>query len=260
MSRPVVVATAVGILAALVLLGAALWAPIEVRHSAPFGFNLTFDADRRIAVRGGSVTPNYPDFNRLDLDLRAYDLSATYDLTIHVRPDLAGATDLRTVSLSLSGERIRHDKAPFADPFVTVRFAPIANSAGRRYYVWVEPGPRNRDDVVTLWSIKSYSRSTGRAVLTALLRDPPGDGAPVLVRSALATLLLGLVAAFGWLMAAVTGLAFPGGGDPRPARALRMASAGSRWYTLGRPARRNPRRAVTFGTSASQRPRLGRSR
>ena len=202
-------AVAVGIAAAAAVVAGGLLAPLEVRHSAPFGFRLTIDPERAIAVRGGFVAPNYPNFNRVDLDLRAYDLDAHFDLTVHVRPAEPGAADVRVVPVSLPGDRIRHDKATFADPFVTVRFAPIADSAGRPYYVWVEAGPRNRDDVVTLWSIKSYSRVTGRAVLAAYLADPPGDASSAVVRAVLVSLLLGLVGAFGWLMAALTGAALP---------------------------------------------------
>ena len=230
-------AAVVGVIAAVTLAGSALLVPVEVRHSAPFGFSLTLDAERGIAVRGGFVTANYPDFNRLDLDLRAYDVDAEYDLTVHVRPDQAGAPDVRTIALSLPGERIRHDKAPFADPFVTLRFPPIADSVGRRYYVWVEAGPRNRDDVLALWSIKSYSRVTGREVLAAYLADPPGDAAPDLVRAIIVSLLLGLVASFGWLVGALTSLAVP----PTPDRLTLPAN--DRWQRTCGPAVAEPARA-----------------
>ena len=195
-----------------------------MRHSAPFGFRLTLDARRGIAVRGALVTANYPDFNRVDLDLRAYDTPADYDLTLHVRPAAPGAADVRTVAFALSGERIRHDKPAFDDPFVTVRFPPIADSAGQRYYVWVEPGPRNRDNVLALWSLKSYSEVSGREVLAAFLADPPGDRAPGLVRASLLAALIGFAAAVGWLVGALVGLATPaahpavaGEAAPRPA-------------------------------------------
>jgi hypothetical protein len=249
MIRPEAFAVTIGAAAALLLAGFALLAPVEARHSAPFGFSLTLDPERGIAVRGGFVTANYPNFNRLDLDLRAYQPQATYDLTIHVRPDRAGAADVRTIHLSLRGERIRHDKAPFADPFLTVRFPPIAESAGRRYYVWVDPGPRNRDNVVTLWSLKSYSRVTGRAVLGALLDNPPGDAPLGLARTVLSAMLLGLVAAFGWLMAATVTLARSelraiGAGVHEST----VAPPGERWYNLGRLARRHSRRSFPSGT------------
>lgn len=248
MSRSALPALAVGAVAAAVLLVAALLAPFDARHSAPFGFSQTLDSRRGIAVPGGFVDPNYPDFNRLDLDLRAYHPEADYDLTLHVRPDREGADDVRTVRLSLPGTAIRHDKPPFANPFRTVRFRPIANSAGRRYYVWIEAGPRNRDDVVTLWSIKSYSRVTGRAVLASFLADPPGDAAPRLMRTGLIALLLGLVVVFGWLLTAVTASARPSPPDEGPNTAPPVASGGRRWYTLGRLAHRPARRATTFDT------------
>ena len=239
------VAAVVGVIAALTLAGSALLVPVEVRHSAPFGFSLTLDAERGIAVRGGFVTANYPDFNRLDLDLRAYNLDADYDLTVHLCPDRPGAPDVRTLALSVSGREIRHDKLTFADPFVTLRFPPIEHSAGQRYHVWVEPGPRNRDDVVALWSIKSYSRATGADVLAAFLRNPPGGAERPLVRGMLVGLLLALVVAFGWLMAAVTALALPVRRAPRAA-AVPVAAGRARWYTLASPARRSQRRVVTF--------------
>ena len=253
-------ATAVGMIAAVVLAGAGLFAPIEVRHSAPFGFRLTFDAPRGIAVRGGVVIANYPNFNRLDLDLRAYRVDADYDLTVHVRPDRPGAGDVRTVALSLPGTRIRHDKPAFADPFVTVRFPPLPDSSGQRYYVWIEPGPRNRDDVVALWSIKSYSRSTGAQVLAAFLRNPPGDIAITLVQGVLVGLLLALVAAFGWVMAALTALALSGTGAPLRTSAGFLPVARGRWYTLGSSARRVPRRVVMFWARRPSVPAIGSCR
>jgi hypothetical protein len=245
-SRPPALPLAVGALAALLLAGAGLLAPLEVRHSAPFGFNLTFDARRGIAVRGGQLVANYPDFNRLDLDLRAYNLDADYDLTVHLRPDRPGAPDVRTLALSVPGREIRHDKATFADPFLTLRFPPIEHSAGQRYHVWIESGPRNRDDVVALWSIKSYSRANGAAVLAAFLRDLPGGAGQPLVQGLLVGLLLALVALFGWLIAAVTALAWPPRRASFPVATAAVADDRHRWYNLASPARRSHRRAVTF--------------
>ena len=236
---------AIGVLAALLLAAAALLAPIDVRHSAPFGFSLTLDARRGIAVSGGFVEPNYPNFDRVDLDLRAYDVETDYDLTVHVRPDRPGAPDVRTLPLSVPGSRIRHDKPTFSDPFVTLRFPPIERSAGQRFYVWVERGPRNRDNVVALWSIKSYSRADGAAVLAAFLRGEPGVLRPPLARGTLVALLLAFVVAFGWSVAAVVALAAavlrvpPGGGGP-------VADVASRRYTLQPFARRPRRRVVAF--------------
>lgn len=205
-----VLAGAVGAVGALLLVGLGLLAPIEVRHSAPFGFSQTLDRERGIAVRGGFVTPNYPGFNRIDLDLRAYALDADYDLTVHIRRDRPGAADLRSIPLSLTGESIWHDKPPFADPFRTVRFPPIDAAAGRRFYVRIESGPRNRDDVVALWSIKSYSRVRGAEVLAAFLQTRPGAAATP-IQAVLVLLLALFVALFGWLLAAVTALALRAG-------------------------------------------------
>jgi hypothetical protein len=191
----------VGLLTALVLTAASLFIPVEVRHSAPFGFSQTLDARRGIAVNGGRITANYPNFNRIDLDLRAYTWPDAFDLTVHVRPDVAGAADVRTIPLGISPSRIPDQKATFDDPFVTIRFDPIADSAGKRYYVWIETGPRNREDILALWSIKSYSRVEGRDVIEAMLAEAPGQAAPALTRVALIVLMLLLVGTVGWLVA-----------------------------------------------------------
>ena len=111
-----------------------------------------------------------------------------------------------------------------------LRFPQIADSARAPYYVWVGPGPGNRDDGLALWSIQSYSRVTGREVLLAYLSDPPGDAAPDLVRGIVVTLLLGLAASFGWLVAALTSLALP------PASGRLIPLAAHRWQrTCGSP-------------------------
>ncbi len=188
-----------GVVATLLLIVGALFVPLEVRHSAPFGFSLTLDSARRIAVRGGVVTANYPNFNRVDLDLRAYDVNADYDLTVHIRPVQSGAPDVRTVMLPVPGQQIRHDKPPFANPYLSISFPPIADSAGRQYYVWIDAGPRNWDDVVTLWSVKSYSRVTGRDVIAAALAVHPAPA----VRAALVGLMIALAALSGWLFGAL---------------------------------------------------------
>lgn len=247
MTRLGVVPLAVGTVAALVLAGVALLAPLDLRHSAPFGFRLAFDARRGIAVSGAFVEPNYPNFDRVDLDLRAYAVDEAYDLTVHVRPDRPGAVDARTIPLPIDGAAIRHDKPIFSDPFVTVRFPPIADSAGQRYYVWVERGPRNRDQVLALWSVKSYSRGTGGDVLAAFLRPPTGTGRAAAASVFLAGLLVAVVVAFGWLVAALIGEAFPVARSGFLARSA-VASGEGRWYTLAALARRPRRRVVTFRT------------
>lgn len=190
-------AVAIGTFFAL-LLAASVWR-VEVRHSAPYGFSKTIDFERLIAVPGGYVTANYPNFDRIDLDLRAYDVAATYDLTIHIRPAIAGAADVRTIGLDLSGSKIPYAKGAFFDPFVTVRFPPIVDSRNQTYYVWVERGPRNRNDVVTVWSIKSYSSVPARAVLDASLRRiGPAWGAtelePIAVVAASCSIVFGALA------------------------------------------------------------------
>ena len=197
----------VGLATATALLVGALYVPFEVRNSAPYGFSLTVDFERAIAVRGGTIEVNYPNLNRLDLDLRAYTPRSEYDLLVHLRPEERGAPDVRTIPLHIAGERISHDKGTFANPFVTVRFPPIADSAGKSYYVYVEAGPRNRDDVVTVWSIKSYSRVNGRTVLAAFLGAEIGNRDRVAVRALTVALLLAFAASSGWLLGAATWLA-----------------------------------------------------
>jgi hypothetical protein len=160
----IVAAIAIGSLA----YGLLFWR-VEARHSSPYGFSKTIDFDRLIAVSGGYVTANYPDFDRVDLDLRAYNPKADYDLTIHIRPATAGATDVRTIGLDVHGSEIDYVKGAFANPFTSIRFDRIADSAGQTYYVWVERGPRNQDDVITVWSIKSYSTVPARSVMASIL-------------------------------------------------------------------------------------------
>lgn len=185
------------------LLGAALFWRVEVRHSSPYGFSKTIDFDRGIAVPGGYVTANYPNFDRVDLDLRAYDDAATYDLTVHIRPAKAGATDVRVIDLDLPGSKIFHRKPAFGNPFLTVRFPAIANSQGQTYYVWLERGARNRENVVTVWSIKSYSTVPARTVARATL-DRLGNAWGIGGLRTVAVLsALGVAAAASWAMAAM---------------------------------------------------------
>ncbi len=202
---------------------AGLFVPCEVRHSAPFGFRPTFDRQRGIAVSGGFISPNYPNLDRLDLDLRAYTREVRYDLTIHLRPDAPGAQDIRTVVLSVPGSRIWHIKTPMANPFLSVGFPPVTESSGRRYYVWIEPGPKHQDDVVTMWSIKSYSHVPAGDVLAAFLREAPGGRFAPIIRTALATLLICVVIGVGWLVGALAAAV----------RSLSRSAAGdaaSRWH------------------------------
>lgn len=147
----------------------AQWHHIEVRHSAPYGFSKTIDFSRLIAVPGGYVTANYSGFNRVEIDLRAYSDEATYDLTLHIRPALPGAGDVRTIHMDVRGAEVFNTKAALEDPFMTINFEPIANSAGQTYYVWVERGPRNQDQVITVWSIKSYSSVPFRTVVSSMV-------------------------------------------------------------------------------------------
>ncbi|HEV2108306.1 MAG TPA: hypothetical protein VGR16_08595 [Thermomicrobiales bacterium] len=181
------------------LLALALAMPVEVRHSAPFGFRQTLDRTRGIAVDGIAIESNYPNFNRVDLDLRAYTEEEQYDLTVTIRPVQEGAEPIRTVHINRPFDAIRVEKGALANPFTTVRFEPIADSEGKAYYVWVELGPRNDDAVVALWSVKSYSRVRGAEVLAALAEGLPG-GANLPARLALGGAMLVFVVAAGVLI------------------------------------------------------------
>jgi len=196
-------AVGVGIGLAILVSAVGLFLPCEVRHSAPFGFRPTFDRERGIAVAGGFISPNYPNLDRLDLDLRAYSREDRYDLTLHLRPDVPGAPDIRTIALNVPGRQIWHTKEPMANPFVSVRFAPVHDSSGRRYYAWIERGPKHRDDVVTMWSLKSYSHVHVKDVLVAFLSDRPAGPLSGVIRTALATLVIGYVIGVGWLLGAL---------------------------------------------------------
>ncbi len=210
-----------GLIGAIAVAGLATVIPVDVRHSAPYGFSLTADFRRAIAVSGGYIRPNYDHFNRLDLDLRAYTPGQTYDLTIHIRPAEPGAPDVRQIPLNLPAERIFHVKKPFANPFITVRFPEIRGSAGKIYYVWVETGPRNRDAVIALWSIKSYSRLTGWTVLRAFVQRRTGDA--MAAKVALIVLSVACVTLIGVIVAVLTerGLA---------ERDSRLGSRGREWH------------------------------
>lgn len=175
-------------------------ARVEVRHSAAYGFSQTIDRSRSIAVPGGYVVANYPEFNRVDLDLRAYS-DAQFDLTIHIR-EVGAEHDARTLHLDVDGSTVFHRKGAFANPFTTVRFDPIPDSAGRTYYVWIERGPRNQEDVITLWSIKSYSRMDTAGVVAAMVRraDDAWGGAfaaTTLAGAAIATLAASFLLVIG---------------------------------------------------------------
>lgn len=189
-----------GLLIAVTLL---LSVPFDVRHNAPLGASQTLDKRRLIAVRGGYVTPNYDDFDRVDLDIRAYSQDPFYDLTLHVKPAGPDQPDVRTVRMQLPLDEVWYAKGAFGDPYVTVRFPAIAHSAGKQFYVWVEAGPRNRDDVWTLWQIKSYSHVTGRTVLWAWIRHPPDPLGSAVGGAAVLLLMVGTVAAIWWLFVAL---------------------------------------------------------
>jgi hypothetical protein len=196
-------AIASGVAASVLVLLLGLFMPMEIRHSATYGFSKTIDFDRAIAVDGGYVTANYGNFNRLDLDLRAYTPGTTYDLTIHIRPAGAGAAEVRTIPLSVTSDEVFNRKRAFDNPFTTVHFPPIRDSAGKTYYIWLDHGPRNRDDVIALWSIKSYSRESGSAVVGAFLDGLPGGRGGWIIKTGVVAALLIFVAMVGVLVGTV---------------------------------------------------------
>lgn len=189
-----------GILAVVI---AVQYVPVPVRHNAPLGVSRTIDSGRGIAVRGGYVTPNYDGFDRIDLDLRAYSSDPFYDFTVHIRPEGPDQADVRTVALRLAQAEVWHAKGAFENSYVTVRFPEIADTAGQRYYVWVEGGPRQRDDIWTLWRIKSYSTVSTWDVAKAWVDAPPEPLGRWVGGIALVAVMGGTVVSLLWLVAAL---------------------------------------------------------
>ena len=191
-------------LVAIAICVAILFVPVSIRHNAPLGVSRTIDSGRGIAIRGGYVTPNYDDFNRLDFDFRAYDLDAAYDFVVHVRPSGPDAPDVRTISLSLDRDDVWHEKGAFRNPYTTVRFPAISNAAGQRYYVWVEAGPRNRDDIWTLWRIKSYSTVPVWEVARAWIESAPPPLGKWPGGAVVVLLLIATIGCLAWLFATLS--------------------------------------------------------
>ncbi len=199
---------AASILAGLALLAilviAALVVPISVRHSAPFGSVQTVDFDRGIAVLGGEVRPNYPDFDRVGLDLRAYSVAMPddrYDFVLTVqsldRPEV-----VRRVDFSVPEDRIASSRSAFSNNYLPVAFDRIPDSTGERFYVSLERGPRNADDVVTLWGIQSFSTVTAANVLSAAAHGYRIGFAPATDRAILVLLMALSLAGIGVMTAA----------------------------------------------------------
>lgn len=143
--------------------------PLSIRNSAPFGSVQTVDFDRNIAILGGEVRPNYPGFDRVKLDLRAYSVSVPgdkYDFMLTIE-SVDDQQVVRHVPFSVPAADIPAAKSTFTDIGTSVDFEPISESAGRTYFLSLERGPRNVDDVVTLWGIRSYSTLTAADVLEA---------------------------------------------------------------------------------------------
>lgn len=171
--RRTAIAVGIGLLFGLAAIVVIALLPISVRNSAPFGSVQTVDFDRSIATLGGEVRPNYPDFDRVQLDLRAYSKlvpGERYDfvLTVQATDD---PTVVRRVAFSVPADDIPATKSAFSGIGTSVAFDAIPDSAGRSFYVWLERGARNADDIVTLWGIQSYSTLTARDVLEAAADD-----------------------------------------------------------------------------------------
>ena len=190
---PTIVAISIlaGLAAMAIMVIAVLVVPINVRHAAPFGSVQTVDFNRSIAVLGGEVRPNYPDFDRVGLDLRAYSDPVPgdrYDFVLTVQ-SLDRSEVLRQVAFSVPRSRISASRSAFADNYVPVAFDRIPDSAGQTFYVSIERGPRNADDVVTLWGIQSFSTVTAADVLSAAASGYRIGFAPATDRSILFLLM-----------------------------------------------------------------------
>ena len=171
--RRTVVALTVGALIGLATVLAVLYLPVNVRHAEPFGNVQTVDFDRGIAVLGGEVRPNYRNFDRVELDLRAYTSMVPgdqYDFVLTVAATDDGG-EVRRVAFSVPAASIPATKSAFSPTGTSVGFEPIPDSAGRTFSVSLERGPRNAEDVVTLWGIASYSRLHPIDVLQAAADD-----------------------------------------------------------------------------------------
>ena len=82
---------------ALLVVAGTVWR-VDVRHRRRLRIQQDDRLQPVIAVRGGYISPNYDDFDRLDLDLRAYSPRAVYDLTIHSAGSPAPPTYGRSIS------------------------------------------------------------------------------------------------------------------------------------------------------------------
>lgn len=167
----IVTVVLIGVVVAALMWVAIVLVPVGVRHSAPFGTVQTVDFSRSIAVLGGEVRPNYPSFDRIDLDLRAYSdrvPGGRYDFVLNLQT-VEEPRVVRRVAFSVAADRIPASRSAFSTALTTVRFDPIPDSAGQAYYVSLERGPRNADDIVTLWGIQTYSTASVRDVLDAAI-------------------------------------------------------------------------------------------
>lgn len=217
----VVLAVLAGLATIVVLILLMRGLTISVRHSAPFGTVQTIDPSRGVAVVGGTVTPNYDQFDAVGLDLRAYghlDEIGQFDFILSIQ-DAKDGSDLRRVAFSVPADQIPATNSAFSSIQTTVRFDPIAASADHAYSVWLERGPRNANDIVTLWGIQSFSDVSPVDVLDAAINDYGISDDPIRTASLMRTLITAVIVLIGFLVAAMTYLIVPDRfrGPARPA-------------------------------------------
>lgn len=184
---------------------------ISVRNSAPFGAVKTIDPSRGIAVLSGTVTPNYDNFDAVGLDLRAYghlDQIGRIDLILSIQ-DASDGSNVRRVAFSVPADQIPATRSAFSSIQTVVHFGAINASAGHAYAVWLERGPRNEDDIVTLWGIQSFSEVSPADVLDAAINDYGISGDPARTAFLMRTLITAVIVLIGVVVAGMTYLIVP---------------------------------------------------
>ena len=200
-----------GSAAIVVLIVLLLNTTITVRNSAPFGAVKTIDPSRGIAVLSGTVTPNYDNFDAVGLDLRAYghlDQIGQIDFILSVQ-DARDGSNVRRVAFSVPADHIPATKSAFSSIQTTVHFGAINASAGHAYSVWLERGPRNEDDIVTLWGIQSFSEVSPIDVLDAAINDYGISDDPARTAFLMRTLIVAVIVLIGVVVAGMTYLILP---------------------------------------------------
>ncbi len=105
---------------------------------------------------------------RIDLCIGTDDLPHAHTLVVHLtdRPEIA-APDLRRVDID-TNTISNH-------AWIAAEFAPIEDSAGRTFYVWVEATGSSTDDAVTLWTYVDGWGETPPTGLHLDHRSAPGS-------------------------------------------------------------------------------------